>query len=288
MKGFFIAILCLMLLLCSFVSCNHTPNGIESATFDSLTIDTTKTLFSTSSRPACHLVIKMDVPVDPTPKKVCEAIERFVSLLPKDGAFEEASEGSIETMAHAYAKSYIMDYLTNGPSAIDNYDGDTVAAANWMSYEEKVIGKVVYNANSLLSYQVRTESYSGGAHGNTGVDNAVLDLKTLNAIALGDIFTDVSMQEVNKLLRNNIVRQYGCVSMEELEGTGYFFSPNEIEASENFYLDENGITWMYDPYDIAPYSTGEVSVTVSWSDLHTLIAPDSPVQDFANQCSNQA
>lgn len=285
MKSFFTAILCFLLLLGSFVSCNPHSSAIESATFDSLAIDTIKPLFSSCDKPACHLIIKMEVPVDPTPKATCSAIERFVSQLPKDGTLDEEAEGSIEMMVNAYARHYILDYLTNGTDAIDNYGGDTLAAANWMSYEEKVLGSVLYNKDGFLSYQVRTESYTGGAHGNAAVTNDVLDYATLMPVNLGDLFTEASLPLVNEKIQEDLVRQYSFSTMEELEASGLFFSPSEVEATENFYVDQQGVTWMYDPYDIAPYSTGEVSVSLAWKDIVSLLNSDSPLQAMAQQYS---
>jgi len=286
MKSFFTAILLLSLLLCSFVSCNPKPTAIESATFDSLTIDTIKPLFRSCTKPACHLYLRMDVPVSPTPETTAQAIERFVSLIPKEGAFEQSSDGTVQSMAHAYVRSYLMDYLRNGPEAIDNYGGDTLAAANWMSYEESVEGRAIFNARGLLSYQIRTESYTGGAHGNTNIDNAVLDMTTMSRVSLGDIFTDGTLREVNELMRQTLVREYGCQTLDELADKGLFFAPAEIEATENFYVDGEGITWNFDPYDIAPYSMGEVQISLPWSQLSSLVLLDSPVYKLVSGTTN--
>ena len=287
MKSFFAAFLALGILLGCVVSCRPTPSDVQPVIFDTLSVDTICPLFKNYEKPACHLSLKMAVPVQETTADVREAIERFVSQLPKDGAFDEDANGSIAAMMQAYVKAYLMQYLNEGPDAIDNYGEDMEAAATWMSYEEKATGTVIYNADDMLSYQIRTDSYTGGAHGNTGTVNGVFDLKHLSEVRLSDVFEDVSLSDLNQLLRLKLARQYECETVDELQAKGLFFSPAEIEVTENFYVTDAGICWMYDPYDIAPYSTGEVSVTLSWDELYPFLSVDSPLMAMAQKYSTQ-
>ena len=39
-------------------------------------------------------------------------------------------------------------------------------------------------------------------------------------------------------------------------------------ASDSFTVGENGITFYYQPYDVAPYVFGVIEITVPWEELH--------------------
>lgn len=39
------------------------------------------------------------------------------------------------------------------------------------------------------------------------------------------------------------------------------------EPNGNFAVSEEGVTWTYNPYEIAPYSMGIIDLTVTWADL---------------------
>ncbi len=289
MKGFLIAILSILLLLSSLVSCDHKVAMVESVTFDTLSVDTICPLFHSYDKPACHLSIKMAKPVETTSNATLHAIERFISTLPKDGSFDTEANGSVETMVHAYVKSYILQYLSEGFDALGHHEDEEEnykAASTWMNYEEKVVGSVLFNAFGVLSYQVVTDSFTGGAHGNRTIDNGVFVLSTLDQINLSDLFNETKISAVNERIRIKLMEQNGCKTLEELAEKGHFPSPDEITATDNFYVDEEGITWTYDPYEIAPYSVGEVNISLPWSQVYSYMSEDSPLLDFAKyNCS---
>lgn len=283
MKSLFLAILGVFALSVGFVSCDKISPAATSISFDTLKVDSICPLFKNYDKPACHIVVNMNVPAKQTDEDTRNSIEHFISSLPKDGAFEESAKDAVETMVKNYVSSYIMNYLSEGPDAIDSYGEDMEAAATWMSYEENVEGLVMYNDCSLLSYQVKIFSYTGGAHGNTKTYNGVLDLSTMSTVYLNNIFDELSLNDLNSMLRNKLVAQYECDNLDQLAEKGIFFSPAEIEATENFYVNAEGITWLFDPYDIAPYSVGEVLISLTWDEVYPLLKTKTAVMNLASK-----
>lgn len=283
MKSFFAAILAICMLLTCLVSCDNKPTGVERVDFDTLRVDSACTLFKNYDKPACHISISMAVPSPATDNEIRSAVERFISLLPKDGAMDDSQTSSVEAMVDSYVRNYVMDYLSQGPDAIESYGEDMDAAATWMSYEENVEGEVLYNNKGLLSYQVRTYSYTGGAHGSTTTDNGVFDLQTLTPVNLANVFDIEAMPDLNALLRLKLARQYDCETVEELAQKDLFFAPAEVEATDNFMINDSCICWMFDPCDIAPFSLGEVAVPISWDEVYSLLAADSPLMKMAQK-----
>ena len=83
------------------------------------------------------------------------------------------------------------------------------------------------------------------------------------------------------VLRNALAVQNECETIEQLAEKNIFFSAMEIEPNDNFLLDNKGLTWIYDPYEIAPYAYGAVSVSLPWSKLVDMIDDESSVKAFA-------
>lgn len=265
------------------VSCQKTSSVEQSISFDAYVVDTVCALFKNYDKPACHLSIEMNVPSVATSEELSQSVEHFITNLPKDGAFEEPADGKVETMIKNYVHSYLLDYLNEGPDAIDSYGEDMEAAATWMSYEEHIEGNVLHNGDGLLSYQVRTFSYTGGAHGNTKTYNGVFDLRNMNQLILSNIFDDLSMQDLNNMLRQQLVKDYDCESLEQLAEKSLFFDPSVIEATENFYVTDSCINWLFDPYDIAPFSTGEVVISLPWDEVYPLLKSGTTVFELAEK-----
>lgn len=285
MKSFFVAIFSMLLLICSLASCNHAVQTVEVVSFDTLSVDTVCTLFKNYDKPACHINIKLVYPDQNTSADFQKSFRHFVANLSKEGGFDEESNDTFLSMARNYVHSYIINYLGQGKDAIDSYGNDMEAAATWMSYEELVDGSVTYQEDDIICYRLNVSSYTGGAHGFTDVELGVFSVSRLEGLELADVFNYNNLQTVNQLIRETLVKNYDCESLDDLAQNGLFFSPEEIEATENFQVDENGITWIYDPYEIAPYSTGEVSVCLPWSVVIDLISVNSPLKVLAEKYS---
>lgn len=279
MKCYFAAILGILLLLVSVTSCGNINPTAEQVSFDSLTVDTICPLFKNYEKPACHIRVKLSYPQAESQTAFCRAFEQFLSDVDVSGSILGEYD-SFDELVHDYVHNYILDYLNEGPAAIDNYGEDIDAASNWMSYEELIDGTVLYNADYFISYMLKSYSYTGGAHGNLDTSLGVFNLKNNMRITLADICDMTKQDELNQLLRDRLVTMNDCETMEELVEKEIFFDPTEIEATDKFYVNENGICWLFDQYEIAPMSAGEVIIPISWDEIKPLIDEMSPLADM--------
>lgn len=282
MNRFFVAFLIVasLFIQLGFYSCTTKPSDIT-VLLDSVAVDSVCPLFHNYEKPACHFNLRMEVPYVEDNSSLSLSLQRFLTAIPRQGAFVEDSDGTVAGMADNYLRTYIMQYLQEGKDAIDSYGEDMQAAATWMSYEEQAEGTVYFHEGSFLSYQFKVYSYMGGAHGNTVTTNRVFDMSSQNTVTLSNLFTEESLSVVADNLRQALAIQNDCQTVDELIQSGIFFSAGEIEPNDNFLLDNKGLTWIYDPYEIAPYAYGPVTVSLSWNQLVDLIDPDSSVKAYA-------
>ena len=77
--------------------------------------------------------------------------------------------------------------------------------------------------------------------------------------------------------------------MKILLSHGYFLSEdeslidaglfeNKIHPSDNFWISENGISFFYNPYDLAPYSMGSITISLKYADIQELLREDAAVR----------
>ena len=71
-------------------------------------------------------------------------------------------------------------------------------------------------------------------------------------------------------LERKLLEYAECSSREELDEHGYF-SNEPMYVSDNFEIREDSIDFIYNQYEIAPYSTGITTLTVAESDIRDII-----------------
>ena len=137
----------------------------------------------------------------------------------------------------------------------------------------------IYNNGEFLVYHRYWYSYEGGAHGMYTDTYDVIYLPTLTRLTLDDIFAPGSIDKLNDMLIRQLLEDQHLNSREELNNAGYFDAEN-IKATENFAIDNHGITWTYNPYEIGCYAIGETRITLSYEQIGYCIAEDSPIYNL--------
>lgn len=123
--------------------------------------------------------------------------------------------------------------------------------------EEIVVRRADSNAVSLL---ISGYYYGGGAHGSSYYECVNIDSQTGAELGLSDVVTDVS------LLPDLLMEQ-----MEKYEDTSQFYTDlteyfNTYPDTITWTLDYHGITFYFDPYELAPYAYGPVYATISFAE----------------------
>ena len=135
----------------------------------------------------------------------------------------------------------------------------------------------VYNRNDFFCYGVSSSEYTGGAHGMYSNRYYTIDLSNWKRIGLDDIFQPDSSDTLSSILLNRLMKQLNVSSPDSLLELCYF-DTEDIMATENFYLTDTGICWVYNPYEIACYATGQTSIEIPFKEIDSYILPDSPVR----------
>ena len=279
MKAIFFRFFVLFCMARVLIGCN---TGIKNDSennilFDSFFVDKAYHLLDVETNPKCSLQIQFVYPKDYTNKDILKLVQQqfisgflgdeYVSFAPKEAAEQ-------------YALNFIAKYKEeedNFKMELENHGHETMES--WYSYNETSNNQIVYNRNDVLSFVVYKDCYYGGAHGSHQYINRVVDLKTGQQIMENDIFVDDYPDDLANIIVNGIASA-NQVEVTELENIG-FFNVKEIYPNKNFYVDETGITYTFNEYEIAAYVVGPVSITIPYDKIRYLLRQESPVSSIA-------
>ncbi len=187
--------------------------------------------------------------------------ERYTAL-----PIREAMQSAIELYKTEYIRNNKM--LADELAMQDEDMTDEELAAGNYSYSEVEIltGRVMHVQDDILSYGMEQYVYTGGAHGVSNRYFYNYDLRTGELISEEDIFIEGYEEKLADILRHNLVAQNPETQViDDLYQTEY--DVDKIVPNNNFYYTEDGIIYVFNPYEIAPYAYGETEIMVSNKDL---------------------
>ena len=150
---------------------------------------------------------------------------------------------------------------------------------SWYWYYMTLSNKIMFQSDSLLSYAIEYSDYEGGAHGSYRIIYINIDLNKLEALTEEDLFTAGYFEPLAEKILHNLAKSFNVDNPESLLMEG-FFSIEDILPNSNFYLDEEGIHYSYNQYEIAPYSMGVIDVTLPYSELKDILLTDGIIERY--------
>lgn len=126
---------------------------------------------------------------------------------------------------------------------------------------------------NIISLAGTIVSWSGGNHPNYNCAFANYDMVTGDVMTLGSILTHKDKAaELRDLLLDaigEIQEEYSIWSdYEKLIGDRF---TADISYDDAWYFDANGLCFRFTPYEIAPYSSGIITVTIPYSKLTGIV-----------------
>lgn len=165
--------------------------------------------------------------------------------------------GRVYDDAVAYAKENGLDY---------DYNYNAAMTCNWYY---TVQGKFAEGFMDLQTYQVYSEDYLGGAHGMHYLIPNIINLKTGEIVTENELFKPGYVAPVTELIKSKLALDRGVEDINE----SVMFSEGLV-PNGHCGVSGAGVTWYYQPYEIASYAEGIIEVTVFWIDLKPYLNPE--------------
>lgn len=143
-----------------------------------------------------------------------------------------------------------------------------------LQYSYKIDIEEEYTTGRFVTYTSEVYAYTGGAHGNSTEVGAVFGLKD-GRIYGWDIFKEDSLPAILELVKDRLLKDY--FEAEPGASLGDFLlDGSEIGLPVSApYFTEDGVKFIYQNYEIAPYAAGRPSCTIPYSQLKNFFTADA-------------
>ncbi len=140
-----------------------------------------------------------------------------------------------------------------------------------MEKKEQVL--VIFNGYNLLCLQYKKRGYAGRGNPMEHISYDIIDLRNGKKLTPENIFKPDAKLSITKLINKKIRENNGLSEKESLKKIGFFY--DSIPISRNMAFNGNGISFVYNVYDLAPPAMGIQKIFLPFSEIGTYIRSSS-------------
>ena len=174
--------------------------------------------------------------------------------------------GDVVAAIKADNAAYFDNYRAENASLVS----DTISEEESFSFNftSDQLVSVLHNGDGWLVLQSFSSSYTGGAHGNYGSSYANLDVSGSREWTVTDMVTDTAA--LRPMLNDAAIAYF---RLKPGEGMDERMLVDEVPATGNVYLSPAGLSFVYNPYEIASYADGQVALFLPFKKLMPFLTP---------------
>lgn len=258
-----------------FFSCKteRKPDVPNSVTYDSISVSSVYHLENDSTKPSCSLKVKYLFPVNYADSQIVAKVQSELNfVLMEDEKYEKLSP---KDAVNQYVKDYIENYKNDAKEQFPHWQ-ESGDGEDYFSYYKTLDSKVLFDKSGIISYQISSMDYKGGANSSTAYRNVVIDLKTGNILSEQDIFVNEYKNVLNPLIIDKIMAKNKVRKPEDLLEFGYL-GVEDLSSNNNFYVDAKGITYIFNPGEYTVATLGELSIFLTYEEVYNILKSNSPI-----------
>ncbi|MDR2823882.1 MAG: RsiV family protein [Prevotellaceae bacterium] len=221
-----------------------------------------------TAKGSLNVKVEWEYPSDFTSNAVLDSIHNTLLF----NMFGEKYVGiPFDSVAKIYVRNAVVDYQNEGLTdlhAFEQFEPNFQLG----EYEQLLEGFVLFNDARLFVYGYTRYENSGGAHGSNYWFYFNFDLANGHWLIEKDLFSDSYEQTLTDLIKNTIIEDNKQTNIDN-----GIYSLDSIKPNGNFFISDEGITYLFNIYEIAPYHVGQTEVFLPYSKLKAIIRKDSPI-----------
>lgn len=194
-----------------------------------------------------------------------EETDFFNKCIHQELGCDKMPEASLDQCVQTQIDSYAAGYKRE----LADVD-DTLLSESFNNYYQGISLDVLYNNNGWLIVESNLSDYSGGAHGNYGVSYLNMDMQNKKLWKLEDIMT-VDSAKLQTILEKQARKAFDIPEGDKLSDG---LLTDRVMPNGNFYITNTGITFVYNPYEIAAYAYGIASFFIPYTQIKELLKPE--------------
>ena len=191
-----------------------------------------------------------------------ELAKQLASVL-RDSVLYTPARQTIQEAITAFADSIETEWKAE---LAENYEPESEYKEMFQYYYnvegETVEGTGSEKQDSILSYQVTTSCYLGGAHGSHVVWYYNFDRASGKLLDIHDIVPQDKEKLVLTEMGEQLCRDWDAKDLADLQEQTGITMLGDLYLTNNFLLKKDSITFLFNQYEIAPYAAGLISVTI--------------------------
>jgi hypothetical protein len=129
---------------------------------------------------------------------------------------------------------------------------------------------VLPQRKDYLGLQYFYTDYAGGAHPNSAIIYKNYNASTLQEIKLDELVPQVNQPKL-KLIAERIFRKNEKLDPQQPLDKGYFFEKGVFLLNDNFTITNQGLKFLYNSYEIKPYSEGITELLIPFTAIKELL-----------------
>ena len=269
MKKLFTALMCVCLALAG-AGCGAAPNKAEL----DVTIPSGDVIITAPSEPfhSEQLQQPMHAIVMPTVSQDTLADDGTVLFTRSYQRIQLILNGSdVETVIASDLEKR-MNSTLSGSAEIESFAREDYTDPEfWTPYFTDISYTPTRIDQSVLSLFCNYSSFSGGIHPSLVTESVTYDLSTGNSLKLGDILIDsYSGADLSTLISSILAPVSDELYYDYETYLQDIFSVN-LNNISNWYFSRTGLCFHFEPYEIAPYSSGTITATIPYGDLNGIL-----------------
>jgi hypothetical protein len=198
------------------------------------------------------------------------ALELNLKLLDISDGKNEALKALLRALFYggrppaAYAENTATEYRGRYRDIEDTYQGDPDPPQSVINLSYTETFDVSFSGRRLLVISRDWDYFTGGAHGMQEREWFVID-KDVPARLLPEDILKAGTEEHLRVVVMDALNSRGLLLNEGVTNLLNF------KITNNFFFNSDGIGFSWDPYEIAPYSEGIVSVVIPYAKIEEFL-----------------
>lgn len=168
--------------------------------------------------------------------------------------------GNPETKASAFeeeGKAFVADF--------DSFKKEF--PENAMGWYYRATVDVMLALDTLITMNASNEYFTGGAHGGYGTFYLNIDPRSGKDVTLDDVLKPGYEQALTKIAERIFRANQELSDSTTLADAGYEFSDNSFVLNDNYGFTSEGIAFVFNAYEVAPYALGAQDILVPYVEL---------------------
>lgn len=243
-------------------ACGKGGGGSEGLAFETIKAEKSIGITNEQGTPQCSVNIQLAA-AKGEPAERAAAINAAVVKCLLDME-ETPMQQAVDSFANSYTRSYVRNF-----APLYREDRNDPEKRAWYEYHYNITGEATTGREGVIVYTAVIDYYEGGAHGINQRFIMNFDSQTGKQLQLADVFVPGFESRLTERLLNVLMEKTDAKSIDELHEKGYLYSM-DMFVPENFILDDDAVTFVFNPYEIAPYTEGIIELEIDNDELKDL------------------